>query len=406
MSFNQPGYREGAIGLASDSLPVDDLFYFSVPVRKALRVLLIDGDPRTVLVASETFYLLNALNPERAYQPGPIQPRVATLEEAERLQLDEFDVAVLANVRGLSPNLRTRLMDFANQGGGLWWFLGHQVDPAVYNRDLFDAPTRLLPARLGPRLDRAETHPVALQNLDAGHPVLRPLRERGQDALAAVRVRRLFTTETASLPSTTRVLLALPDGRPLLLEGTAGQGRVLLLTSTSDVDWNELAVTTGYLPLIQMGVTYLARREAQERLATDVRLPQPIILKLSDRQKEVLVTMTDPQQRETRLFPQEQAGQIQTEYAEAKLPGFYRMRVGQEMGVVAVNTPLEESDVTLIQTDAVREKFPGIPVVVMEWERGHPVRPPQVEPTSLAGWFLIGLLALMLVEGVVANRLR
>jgi hypothetical protein len=34
------------------------------------------------------------------------------------------------------------------------------------------------------------------------------------------------------------------------------------------------------------------------------------------------------------------------------------------------------------------------------------VRPPQVEPTSLAGWFLIGLLALMLVEGVFANRLR
>jgi hypothetical protein len=406
VSFDQPGYREGTIKLASDALPVDDLFYFSIPVKKALRALLIDGDPRTTLVASETFYLLNALNPERTYRPGTIQPRVVPVEEAERLQLGEFDVIVLANVRNLSGSLRTRLMDFANQGGGLWWFLGHQVDPAVYNRNLFDTPTRLLPARLGPRLDRTEAHPVVLQSQDADHLVLKPFVERGQDALAGVRVRRLFTTETASFPPTTRVLLALPDGRPLLLEGTAGQGRVLLFTSTGDTDWNELAVTTGYLPLIQTGVTYLARREVQERLGSDVRLPQSITIKLSDRQKEGLVTVADPQGRESRLFPQEQDGQVQAEYPDTPVPGFYRTRVGQEVGVVAVNTPFEESDVSPILPDEIRDKFPGVPLAYVEWEHGHPVRPPQVEPMSLAGWFLIGLLALMLVEGVFANRLR
>ena len=404
VSFDQPGYRQGTIALASDDLPVDDLFYFSVPVRKALRVLLIDGDPRTTLVASETFYLMNALNPDRAYRLGPIQPRVVPVEEADRLGLGEFDVVILANVRNPSANLRARLMDFANQGGGLWWFLGHQVDPAVYNRMLFDTPMRLLPARLGPHLDRPEPRPVVLQSLDANHPVLKPMSERGEETLAGVR--RLFTAEMASFPPTTRVLLALPDGRPLLLEGMAGQGRVLLFTSTGDVDWNELAVTTGYLPLIQTGVAYLARREAQVLLATDTRLPQPIILKLADQQREALVSIADPQGKETRLFPQEQGGQIQVEYAEPRLPGFYRLRVGSDVGLVAVNTPLEESDITVIQPDEVREKFPGSPFAFVEWERGQPLRPAQVELTSLAGWFLIGLLALMLVEGVFANRLR
>jgi hypothetical protein len=404
VSFDQPGYRQGTIALASDDLPVDDLFYFSVPVRKALRVLLIDGDPRTTLVASETFYLMNALNPDRAYRLGPIQPRVVPVEEADRLGLGEFDVVILTNVRNPSANLRARLMDFANQGGGLWWFLGHQVDPAVYNRMLFDTPMRLLPARLGPHLDRPEPRPVVLQSLDANHPVLKPMGERGEETLAGVR--RLFTVEMTSFPPTTRVLLALPDGRPLLLEGMAGQGRVLLFTSTGDVDWNELAVTTGYLPLIQTGVAYLARREAQVLLATDTRLPQPIILKLADQQREALVSIADPQGKETRLFPQEQGGEIQVEYAEPRLPGFYRLRVGSDVGLVAVNTPLEESDITVIQPDEVREKFPGSPFAFVEWERGQPLRPAQVELTSLAGWFLIGLLALMLVEGVFANRLR
>jgi Aerotolerance regulator N-terminal len=406
VSFDQPGYRQGTIALANDGLSVDDLFYFSVHVRKALSVLLIDGDPRTTLVASETFYLMNALNPERAFRPGPMQPRVVPVEEAERLKLVDFDVIILANVRQLSANFRARLMDFANQGGGLWWFLGHHVDPAVYNRNLFDTATRMLPARLGPVLDRSETYPVVLQSSDAQHPVFKPFVEPGQDALGPVRVRRLFTTEATSLPPTTRVLLALPDGRPLLLEGTVGQGRVLLFTSTGDVDWNELAVTTGFLPLMHTGVAYLARREAEERLGADVRLPQPIILKLSQHQKETLVTIADPQGQETRLFPQEQAGQMQTEYADTQLPGFYRIRVGPELGVVAVNTPLEESDLSPIHSDEVRGKFPGSPFAFVAWERGQPVRPPQVDPMSLAGWFLIGLLALMLVEGVFANRLR
>ncbi|HEX2278141.1 MAG TPA: BatA domain-containing protein [Candidatus Tectomicrobia bacterium] len=406
IGFDQPGYREGMITLGGDALPVDDQFYFAVPVRKALRVLLIDGDPRTTLVASETFYLMNALNPERASRLGPIQPRVVPVEEAERLRLGDFDIIVLANVRNLSQDLRARLMDFANQGGGLWWFLGHHVDPVVYNRSLFDVPTRLLPVRLGPPLDRPEAHPVTLQIQAGGHPLFKPFGDKGQDALAGVRVRRLISTETTSLPPSSRVLLALPDGRPLLLEGTAGKARVLLFTSTADVDWNELAVTTGYLPLIQMGMAYLAGRDAPERLAVDVRLPQPLTFKLAEPQKEALITVVDPQGKETRLFPQEREGQVQAESPATQVPGFYGVSVGQETAVVAGNTPLEESDINPFRPDEIREKFPGIPLAFVEWERGQPIRPPQVEPTSLAGWFLIGLLVLMLVEGVFANRLR
>jgi hypothetical protein len=406
VTFDQPGHPQATIKLAADDLPVDDLFYFSIPVKKALQVLLIDGDPRTTLVASETFYLMNALNPERAYRAAPIQPRVVPVEEVERVRLGEFDVIVLANVRNPSADLRARLTDFTNQGGGLWWFLGHQVDPALYNQNLFDTSVRLLPARLGPPLDRTDAQATVLQSLDAGHPVLKPLIERGLDTLAGVHVRRLFTTETASLPPTTHILLALPDGRPLLLEGAAGQGRVLLYTSTADVGWNELAVTTVYLPLMQTGVGYLARHEAEPRFATEVRLPQPILVQLSDQQKEARVTMTDPQGKETRLFPQEQNGQMQTTSSETRLPGFYHLRIGQESGVVAVNTPLDESDMTPIHLHDLGEKFPGISLAFVEWERGRPVRPPQVEPMSMAGWFLIGLLALMLVEGVFANRLR
>jgi hypothetical protein len=157
---------------------------------------------------------------------------------------------------------------------------------------------------------------------------------------------------------------------------------------------------------MQTGVGYLARREAEHRFASATRLPQPIVVRLSEQQKEALVTITDPQGKEARVFPLEQHGQRQTTSSETRLPGFYRLHVGQESGVVAVNTPLDESDLTSIQALDLGEKFPGIPFAVVDWERGRPVRAPQVEPISMAGWFLIGLLVLMLVEGVLANRLR
>lgn len=404
--FDQPGYRRGAIVLGGDALPADDAFYFTVPVRKALRVLLIDGDPRTTLVASETFYLMNALNPEGPSRPGPIQPRVVPVEEAERLRLDDYDVVALANVLTLSSSFRSRLMAFVNRGGGLWWFLGHHVDPNTYNRDFFDAPTRLLPARLGTRLDRTEMHPVTLHVSETDHPLFKPFSGQGREALGNVRVQRLLTTERASLPPVSRVLIALPDGRPLLLEGKVGRGRVLMFTSTADVDWNELPVTTTYLPLIQTGAIYLAGGDTNQRLASDVRIPHPITLKVSEPQRDLLLTIRDPQGREVRVFPEGPEGGAEAHYGEARLPGFYRLRVGQETGLVVVNTPLEESDVTPIQPKELREKFPRIPLAIMQWEPGDPVRPPQVTPMSLAGWFLIGMLALMLVEGVFANRLR
>jgi hypothetical protein len=406
VALDQPGMRAGAIRMAEDAIPGDDVFYFTLPVRKALRVLVIDGDPRTTLVASETFYLLNALAPARGNRAGAIQPRVVPVEEAEELRLGEFDVILLANVKSLSASFRTRLLEFAKQGGGLWWFLGHHTDPDVYNRTLFDTSTRLLPARLGPRLERGEAHPVALRLPEPRHPALQSFSGEGSAALAGVRVRRLLTTEMAALPPETRTLVSLPDARPLLLEGKVGQGRVWMFTSTADVDWNELPVTTAYLPLVQTGVIYLASSERSEPLAADVRMPQSLQVRVPEGRQGVPITIVDPGGKEARLFPQELDGRLKAQYDEAKVPGFYRLKAGSESGLAAVNAPLEESDLTDIQLDELRDKLPGIPFALVQWERGQSVRPPQVQPLSLAGWFLIGLLALLLVEGVFANRLR
>jgi len=105
-------------------------------------------------------------------------------------------------------------------------------------------------------------------------------------------------------------------------KGQRGRDACCCSRQTGDVDWNELAVTTGYLPLIQTGVTYLARREAQERLATDTRLPQPIIVKVSEQQREALVTIIDPQGKRLASFHRTRAGRYRPSFLSRRFQAF------------------------------------------------------------------------------------
>ena len=62
-SFDGPGWVNGELRLTGDRLPYDDHFYFPIKIRDKVRVLVVDGDPRTSLRTGESYYLVNALRP-------------------------------------------------------------------------------------------------------------------------------------------------------------------------------------------------------------------------------------------------------------------------------------------------------------------------------------------------------
>jgi hypothetical protein len=61
--LDRPGWVNGEVRLSGDRLSVDDVFYFPLKVREKMKVLIVDGDPRTSLRSSESYYLVNALHP-------------------------------------------------------------------------------------------------------------------------------------------------------------------------------------------------------------------------------------------------------------------------------------------------------------------------------------------------------
>src|SRR5690606_6773288 len=83
---------------------------------------------------------------------------------------------------------------------------------------------------------------AAIGEVDATHPAL-----RGVDELRSARFTRYLTVEPSPED---RVLIRLDNGAPLLLERTVGAGRVLLITSSLDREWNDLPVQPVFVPFV------------------------------------------------------------------------------------------------------------------------------------------------------------
>ncbi|RME54396.1 MAG: VWA domain-containing protein, partial [Deltaproteobacteria bacterium] len=245
-SFIPKGKRDHLrFSLQPDRLPVDDAYDFVVLSGAPIPVLLIDGDMRTNLYASETFYL------ERALYPGArastrIVPSVETPQGLDPATLDDFALVALCNVTRLKPAIIEVLEQYVAKGGNLLVTLGDRVDPDFYDRRM----SRLLPAALRGVHEVEGEGGDTLGVADPNHPLFSIFRGE----LARPRFRRYFFLEPGGKG---KILLRFRGtGAPALLEARKGKGRVFLFTSSIDRDWNDLPIDPAFLPLMQQLIHY------------------------------------------------------------------------------------------------------------------------------------------------------
>jgi len=231
-------------------------------VRRRVGVLLVDGDPAPAEGFPETFLLETALSLRRGVLPAEVRVVPAPDLARERFELQQ--VVVLANVDRVPDEAWPRLAAFVRRGGGLLLFLGAKTDAQAWN----DAARRLpglLPARLAakPRLEAAD--PVSLALTESAHPALRDLTDpRAGTSFEAPLVHGWWPVQ-APLDEGTQVLLRLRDleGSPYLLERAHGRGRVMLCTTTADLDWSGPSLL--YAPIVQETVSWLASAGGEPR---------------------------------------------------------------------------------------------------------------------------------------------
>lgn len=282
-----PGTRttDAAVVLShGDSLTIDDKRYVHVTLRDDVRVLLVDGDPRTVRHYDELYYLEAALRPGDREDSGT-QVRAITAEELSGIEpkapghalppaidLNDFDVIVLANVPALAPEQVALLRAWVSDGGGLLITSGERVDPAAYDRTMLP----LLPQSLRDPIDTTwgasaedrNSRALHLVKWDADHPIFAPFSKEAPELADAKFFKVSLLGPTTSSSGTGKasanvdrsVLARFTNGGAALVEAAIGAGRTLLFTSTMDRDWNDLPLHPGFLPFVQQAVRHLARK--------------------------------------------------------------------------------------------------------------------------------------------------
>ena len=259
----------------SDALAVDNRRWIRATLRDQVRVLLVNGDPRTVRHDDELFYLETALRPGDRADSGT-QVRAITAEElggiepkargkAGFIDLAELDVVVMANVPALPVERVGVLAAWVRSGGGILVAPGDRVDPAAYDRTMLP----LLPQSLrdpidttwGANVDERSSRALRFTKWEVDHPIFAPFSKQAT-GLSDAKFYKIVLLGPTTDTSDRKVLARFTNGAAAMVEASIGSGRTLLFTSTVDRDWNDLPLQTGFLPLFQQSVRHLARKHA------------------------------------------------------------------------------------------------------------------------------------------------
>ena len=277
--FKAAGSYAVTVEIGKDALEADNSHHLAIRVSRGIDVPLVDGESdvrdRT---ESETFTLARSLRPTKEATYG-LAPHVVSPATLSLSHIERANVIFLCNVARLSEKQRDGLRKFVEGGGGLVLFLGDQVDPTAFNRELYAEGKGIAPCELDKAVGRAEDAAVAggkfvtfsADNLS--HPLLRSFEGVLGFMLRDVRFYRRFRVRLPKDLEEQKVGVVIryhdsadrAQGDPAIIEREIGKGRVVLVTSTADAEWSNWPQRQAYPIVMQELVKYLYRptRDAQ-----------------------------------------------------------------------------------------------------------------------------------------------
>ena len=234
----------GRVHCDDAALSGDDDHWFHVPPSGAGKVWVVDGDPGDTPIRSEVFFLERALAPG----VGGAVVEVLTPPGLARLNVETTPIAFLANVGDPRPHAET-LRSFVRSGGTLVISGGD----AVVGERWAEALGELMPAVIGEPValaDLAES-PVPMVAPEASNRRFGSIEPAARAAFARMGAWRSLGLEGAMDREGVTVWLRYEGGAPALVERRAGEGSVLLWTSTFDLGWSNAPLQASFLPFVQ-----------------------------------------------------------------------------------------------------------------------------------------------------------
>src|SRR5450432_1003114 len=366
------GRNKGEVRIASgDTLPADDVFYFSVE----------RADPRHALFVQETagsrglLYFKAALEAsgQAAFEIDP-----ATVDQTTNLSPAKYAFVVLSDIGALPAQFENQLREYVRTGGSVLISLGHlsvgKTKVPVSGEAIGEARYA---GREGARFQTAAW-------LDASHPSI--LKDDRWDDVKFYQV--IHVT-----PGSSRIVARLSDQTPLLLDQQIGEGHVLVFASTFDNIANDFPIHASFVPFIEQTARYLGRLDNG---------PSSVLVgtfeELRDsKEKGAAVDVVDP--KGERALSLEEATKAQN--IQFTMAGFYDIRRPNGRNeLVAVNSDRRESDLAPVTQDSLalwRNTAQGA-------AGGASTSGDEQKPVSLWWYVMLAVLLLALAESLLGNQ--
>ncbi|HWD00671.1 MAG TPA: BatA domain-containing protein [Candidatus Sulfopaludibacter sp.] len=366
------GRNKGEVRLDSgDSLPADDVFYFSVERADARHALFVHDTGST----AGLLYFKAAL--EASGQDAfTIDP--ASVEQTANLNPSKYAFVVLSDIGALPPSFENELRNYVHGGGSVLVALGHNsvaAGKAPVSADRI-IDTKFY-ARDGARFQSAGW-------LDPSHPSIQK-NGRWEDVK--------FYQAIKIDPGKARVAAKLADETPLLIDQQLGEGHVLVFASTFDNIANDFPLHPAFVPFIEQTARYLGKLD-QGPPAVQVGSFGEL---RDSKEKGAAVDVVDP--KGDRVLSLAEA--TKAENIQYTLAGFYDIRRPNNRNeLVAVNSDRRESDLT-----------PAPPETLNLWQNtasgsqgGDATSQTTQKPLSLWWYVMLAVLALAIAESFLGNQ--
>jgi hypothetical protein len=391
----------------ADPLRGDDRRSISIPVRSSLKVLCIDSRPSLMPLQGASGYLVVALNPgEPGGSPSPIYADRRSASALAEVDLEPYDCLILCDVAELSPAEASRIRRFVRRGKGLILFLGPQVLPEVYNALLGDAEKSgeaLLPARLGNPVHHDPQY--RLDPLGYRHPIAAAFRGFERAGLVTTPVESYWALENIKQLGGW-VVLALGNGRPLMVEKQFGRGRVVLVGTSADASWTLLPKWPSFVPLVHETVRFSTGGNCLPR---NVRLGDCFEGLLSEEWAGTELRIWTPKEQPEPVKVETGAEGALWRFCPREVAGIYRLESpgGVPEFYVAEMDP-KESDMRKIDLEMWKKRFEDPEKLVIDSSVDSLIRSPVVPAAGIheiASNLLHFLIMLLVAESVVSYYL-
>jgi hypothetical protein len=353
-AFDEPGFVPVEMVIEHDALEEDDVRYANADVRRQVRTLIVDVAPSGVPKQDEVFYLERALLSGASDQPVP---RVITVDDLAHADLATFDVVVLAGVTTFGRSEGARLVELVEKGGGLLITASQDMDVDLYNAEL----ARILPRPMRSiKVVDPETGglgadgQVTLRSPALDHPVMEIFEGSSLGGLLSARTKAYLLLQPGGNRAA-KVLVEYEDGQPAIVEGEAGQGRVILLTTSIDRDLTDLPIRPAFVPLVRRMVLELGNALSKpDPRKTLVGEPRTIRIPAGTTR----LSVTGPDGKEKTWEQGELGGSGELAFTDTLLPGHYQVKaafagplVALDAESFAVNVDTRESDLRPLSVD-------------------------------------------------------